>query len=215
MAALVVLGGSIRFNTPMLFAVSFLPMFGIGGLTGLPLGEHLGHPAARHYYDYRSLPYVVAPGRSSRCSPGSITGIRGDRPEDERDARPRLVRLARLHERRVHADVHRGAGRCFRRLFDAGSAYDFARGPCRRNVVWGAWIMLPFIFNFWSIWNGEGHGKYGRPRPSSGPAPSPPPPHLRRRAAGVSRSLRIQRARSRQGLPPQFGPDTKWTFHTP
>src|SRR5690606_32946289 len=30
-------GGSIRFNTQMLFAVAFLPMFGIGGLTGLPL----------------------------------------------------------------------------------------------------------------------------------------------------------------------------------
>ncbi len=28
-------GGSIRFNTPMLFALAFLPMFGIGGLTGL------------------------------------------------------------------------------------------------------------------------------------------------------------------------------------
>ncbi|HEX7653072.1 MAG TPA: cbb3-type cytochrome c oxidase subunit I, partial [Verrucomicrobiae bacterium] len=31
-------GGSIRINTPMLFALAFLPMFGIGGLTGLPLG---------------------------------------------------------------------------------------------------------------------------------------------------------------------------------
>jgi cytochrome c oxidase subunit I len=31
-------GGSIRYNTPMLFALAFLPMFGIGGLTGLPLG---------------------------------------------------------------------------------------------------------------------------------------------------------------------------------
>src|SRR6202007_3486398 len=31
-------GGSIRFNTPMLFVMAFLPMFGIGGLTGLPLG---------------------------------------------------------------------------------------------------------------------------------------------------------------------------------
>src|SRR6266550_4209486 len=31
-------GGSIRFNTPMLFALAFMPMFGIGGLTGLPLG---------------------------------------------------------------------------------------------------------------------------------------------------------------------------------
>lgn len=27
-----------RFTTPMLFALAFLPMFGIGGLTGLPLG---------------------------------------------------------------------------------------------------------------------------------------------------------------------------------
>ena len=31
-------GGSIRFNTPMLFALGWIPMFGIGGLTGLPLG---------------------------------------------------------------------------------------------------------------------------------------------------------------------------------
>ena len=31
-------GGSIRFTVPMLFALAFLPMFGIGGLTGLPLG---------------------------------------------------------------------------------------------------------------------------------------------------------------------------------
>ena len=30
------LWGSIRFNTPMLFATAFLPMFAIG-LTGLPL----------------------------------------------------------------------------------------------------------------------------------------------------------------------------------
>src|SRR5437773_6084037 len=28
-------GASIRFTTPMLFALAFLPMFGIGGLTGL------------------------------------------------------------------------------------------------------------------------------------------------------------------------------------
>ncbi len=31
-------GGSIRYKLPMLFALAFLPMFGIGGLTGLPLG---------------------------------------------------------------------------------------------------------------------------------------------------------------------------------
>src|SRR2546426_11471017 len=31
-------GGSIRFSVPMLFALAFLPMFGIGGVTCLPLG---------------------------------------------------------------------------------------------------------------------------------------------------------------------------------
>src|SRR5258706_4067981 len=31
-------GGSMRFNTPMLFALAFLPMFGIGGFTGVSPG---------------------------------------------------------------------------------------------------------------------------------------------------------------------------------
>ena len=34
-------GGSIRFTVPMLFASAFLPMFGFGGLTGLPLAFNL------------------------------------------------------------------------------------------------------------------------------------------------------------------------------
>ncbi|MEE8367047.1 MAG: cbb3-type cytochrome c oxidase subunit I, partial [Thermoanaerobaculia bacterium] len=56
-------GGSIRFNTPMLFALAFLPMFGIGGLTGLPLGLA---PADIHLHDtlyvIGHFHYVVAPG---------------------------------------------------------------------------------------------------------------------------------------------------------
>jgi cytochrome c oxidase subunit 1 len=56
-------GGSIRFNTPMLFALSFLPMFGLGGLTGLPLGLPLSDIALHDtYYVISHFHYVVAPG---------------------------------------------------------------------------------------------------------------------------------------------------------
>jgi cytochrome c oxidase subunit 1 len=56
-------GGSIRFTTPMLFALAFLPMFGLGGLTGLPLGLaatdihlHDTNYVVGHFH------YIVAPG---------------------------------------------------------------------------------------------------------------------------------------------------------
>lgn len=56
-------GGSIRFNTPMLFALAFLPMFGIGGLTGLPLGFNFADLMLHDsYYVIAHFHYVVAPG---------------------------------------------------------------------------------------------------------------------------------------------------------
>jgi len=56
-------GGSIRFTVPMLFALAYLPMFGIGGFTGLPLAlatsdVHL-HDT---YYVLGHFHYLIAPG---------------------------------------------------------------------------------------------------------------------------------------------------------
>lgn len=56
-------GGSIRFNTPMLFATAFLPMFGIGGLTGIPLAFNAVDLYMHDtYYVIAHFHYVIAPG---------------------------------------------------------------------------------------------------------------------------------------------------------
>jgi cytochrome c oxidase subunit I len=56
-------GGSIRFNTPMLFALAFMPMFGIGGLTGLPLGFNASNIHLHDtFYVIAHFHYIVAPG---------------------------------------------------------------------------------------------------------------------------------------------------------
>ncbi|HCU26040.1 MAG TPA: cytochrome C oxidase subunit I, partial [Deltaproteobacteria bacterium] len=56
-------GASIRFTLPMHFALAFLPMFALGGLTGLPLGL-AGSDIYLHdtYYVIGHFHYVVAPG---------------------------------------------------------------------------------------------------------------------------------------------------------
>ena len=107
-------GGSIRFTVPALFALAFLPMFGIGGLTGLPLGLAASDiPLHDTYYVIGHFHYVVAPGTLFALFAGiyywfpKVTGR-----ADERRARP-------LHfwgsligdERHLSADVHPGTGR--------------------------------------------------------------------------------------------------------
>ena len=63
-------GGSIRFNTPMLFALAFLPMFGIGGLTGLPLGFSASDIHLHDTY------YVIAPFPLRRGAGNDLRAVR-------------------------------------------------------------------------------------------------------------------------------------------
>jgi cytochrome c oxidase subunit 1 len=56
-------GGSIRFTVPMLFASAFLPMFGIGGLTGIPLAFNaIDLYLHDTLYVIAHFHYVIAPG---------------------------------------------------------------------------------------------------------------------------------------------------------
>ncbi len=56
-------GGRLRFTVPMHFALAFMPMFGIGGLTGLPLGTHATDIYLHDtYYVIGHFHYVVVTG---------------------------------------------------------------------------------------------------------------------------------------------------------
>jgi cytochrome c oxidase subunit 1 len=158
-------GGSIRFTTPMLFALGFLPMFGIGGLTGLPLGLtaadiHL-HDT---YYVIGHFHYVVAPGTIF----GLFAGIYYWYPK----ATGRMLNetLGRIHFWGSFVFMNvifmpmfiMGLAGVSRRLYDGGASYSHGQGVLQWNVVssWGAWALalfqLPFIFNFfWSMKRGK------------------------------------------------------------
>src|SRR5882724_42483 len=158
-------GGSIRFNSPMLFALAFLPMFGIGGLTGLPLGLasadiHL-HDT---YYVIAHFHYVVAPGTIFAF----FAGIYYWYPK----ATGRLMNetLGKIHFWLSFIGMNGvfmsmfwlGLAGVSRRLYDGGASYAFAQPHLGLNVAssWSAWFLgvsqLIFIFNFlWSLRAGK------------------------------------------------------------
>jgi cytochrome c oxidase subunit 1 len=106
-------GGSIRFNTPMLFVLAFLPMFGIGGLTGLPLGFNASNIQLHDtFYVIAHFHYIVAPGTVFALFAGiyywypKLTG----RLLNEYLGKVHFW-LSLVHEPGVHAHVHPRHGR--------------------------------------------------------------------------------------------------------
>ncbi len=149
-------GASIRFPVAMLFALAFLPMFGIGGLTGLPLG--LAAPDAHlhdTYYVIGHFHYVVAPGTLFAMFAGiyhwypKVTG------------RTMNVALGKLHFWLSFVFMNgvfmpmmfEGMAGVSRRLFDPSI---YATGEAVHGLTmmtsWSAWLLalsqIRFIINF-------------------------------------------------------------------
>jgi cytochrome c oxidase subunit I len=185
--------GSIRFTVPMLFATAFMPMFGIGGITGIPLALA---PADLYlhdtYYVIAHFHYIVAPGTIFALFAGiyywfpKATGRMMNQFWGKVHFWPTLICMNVI----FLPMFLQGMAGMHRRWYDGGSGWELAT-----HKIWGlsafgwnvpissaAWLMglaqIPFIINFfWSI-------KHGRKVASDNPwdattlewaAPSPPP----------------------------------------
>ncbi|HLG21000.1 MAG TPA: cbb3-type cytochrome c oxidase subunit I [Bdellovibrionota bacterium] len=148
-------GGSIRFNTPMLFATAFLPMFGIGGLTGLPLGLNATDIHLHDtYYVIGHFHYVVAPGTIFALFAGvyhwlpKITGKKLSETLGKIHFYPSLLFMNGVF---MPMFIYGIAG-VSRRLYDP-TQYAHAMPVQWLNVVmsWSAWCLalaqIPFVIN--------------------------------------------------------------------
>jgi cytochrome c oxidase subunit 1 len=165
-------GGSIRFNTPMLFALAFLPMFAIGGLSGLPLGFSFSDLHLHDtYYVIAHFHYVVAPGTIFALFAGiyywypKATG----RKMNEFWGRVHFW-LSLIFMNAVFLPMfQQGMAGMLRRMYNGGATYagtDMEVGlpasilNLNINISHGAWFLglaqIPFMVNFfWSIRHGK------------------------------------------------------------
>lgn len=158
-------GASIRFTTPMLFALAFLPMFGIGGLTGLPLGLA---PTDIHlhdtYYVVGHFHYLVAPGTIMALFAGvyywfpKVTGKKMNELLGKVHFWGTLIFMNGI----FFPMFIQGMRGVSRRLYDGGAQYEFTQEVLHYNefMSTSAWLLfiaqLPFLINLvMSLWRGE------------------------------------------------------------
>jgi cytochrome c oxidase subunit 1 len=164
-------GGSIRFTVPMLFATAFLPMFGIGGLTGIPLAFNSADLYLHDtYYVIAHFHYIVAPGTIF----GLFAGIYYWFPKATGRMMNEFWGKVHFWPSLICMNVIflpmflQGMEGMHRRWYDGGQGWGVAG-----EHIWGltgfqwntpisiaAWVMglaqIPFIINFfYSIWKGK------------------------------------------------------------
>jgi len=171
-------GGSIRFNTPMLFVMAFLPMFGIGGLTGLPLGFSYSDLHLHDtYYVIAHFHYIVAPGTIFALFAGiyfwfpKATGRMMSEFWGQVHFWASLIFMNLIFQ----PMFAQGMAGMLRRMADGGANYSTAKVPdaigglspqmmgLHTYILWAAvglgLAQIPFIINFfWSISNGKPAG---------------------------------------------------------
>jgi cytochrome c oxidase subunit 1 len=186
-------GGSIRFNTPMLFAATFLPQFGIGGLTGIPLAFNAVDLYLHDtYYIIAHFHYVVAPGTIFAIFAGVYHWF------PKASGRMMNETLGKIHYWGTMICINcvfmpmflQGMAGVHRRWYDGGATFDMiskAHVMGHTSFEWNrvssnaafllALFQLPFIVNFFhSIWWGKKVGRNPWEATTlEWDAPSPPP----------------------------------------
>ena len=185
-------GGSIRFTVPMLFATAFMPMFGIGGLTGIPLAFNAVDLYLHDtYYIIGHFHYIVAPGTIFAIFAGVYYWY------PKATGRQMNEFLGKVHFWASLITINgiffpmflQGMAGVHRRWYDGGGAsldqltYKLA-GPVlhwNQFMSTSAFLLglaqIPFIINFfWSIRNGQKVGRNPWDATTlEWDAPSPPP----------------------------------------
>jgi len=180
-------GGAIRFTAPMLWATAFLPLFGIGGLTGIPLAFNAPDTFLHDsYYIIAHFHYVIAPGTIFALFAGitywypKTCGRTMSEFWNKVHFWPTMILMNCI----FFPMFLQGMAGMHRRMYDGGATYDLLNANVLHWNIFiseAAWLLglaqIPFILNFCLAW------KYGR-KVSDNPweattlewsTPSPPP----------------------------------------